>query len=134
MRNPPAFRCRSSAAATLRFGAVALALCVAAPALAQDLSGQDDEIAAPYAEQPAASVTSPKIGSDKTDKKTGERQARDAVEGIEPMARINNRIPSRIPNRIQNRIDRDFRGIGTATGASTAAQSAARRSNAQGRP
>ncbi|WP_029724396.1 hypothetical protein [Sphingomonas sp. UNC305MFCol5.2] len=133
MRNLPAFRCRSSVAATLRFGAVALALCVAAPALAQDLSGQDDEIAAPYAEQPAASVTSPKI-SDKNDKKTGERQARDAVEGIEPMARINNRIPNRIPNRIQNRIDRDFRGIGTATAASAAAQSAARRSNAQGRP
>ena len=39
---------------------------------------------------------------------TGQRQTREAVRGIEPMARINSRIPNRVRSRLRTRIDRDY--------------------------
>lgn len=38
----------------------------------------------------------------------GQRQTRDEVEGVAPLARISNRIRNRVQLRINNRIDRNY--------------------------
>jgi hypothetical protein len=95
-------------------------------------AGQDDESAAPYAAPPPAPLTAQK-SSDQADKTTGKRQSRDTVEGIEPMARISNRLPNRIQNRILSRIGRDYRGLSTSTGGSDTAEAASRRARSAGK-
>lgn len=44
----------------------------------------------------------------------GERKEREQVEGVEPMARINNRIRNRVEARIRNRIDRHYDPLANA--------------------
>lgn len=129
MRRSLALRHRRPAVAALRFGATVAALCMAFPAAAQDRPGQDEETAAPYVAEPPAPLNSQKSGNDQADKATGERQTREAVEGIEPMARISNRIPNRVQNRIRSRVDRDYRGLSTSTNTSDATQYTPRRTN-----
>lgn len=45
----------------------------------------------------------------------GVRQRQDAVIGIDPMARIDNRIRNRVQSRIRNRIDRNYDPRSNAT-------------------
>lgn len=45
----------------------------------------------------------------------GLRQTRDQVDGIDPLARINNRIQNRVQTRVRNRIDRNYDPVANAT-------------------
>lgn len=95
---------------------------IACPAAAQDLSGQDQEAAAPYATSSAPAVvrSTGMIGDQASTAATavgraGERRARADVTGVEPMARIESRVQNRVQNRIRNRIDRNYDPSDTTT-------------------
>lgn len=113
----------------LRLGAVAFALCTAAPALAQDLSGQDEELAAPYAPpNPSASPTATAAGRvGRTSAGVpGERRTRSETSVI-ATAKLSSRISNRVQNRIRNRIDRYYDPQANAASPFEAAEDRTRR-------
>jgi hypothetical protein len=61
--------------------------------------------------------SSPRTGqtADTAAGRVGERQRADQADGIEPMARINNRIANRVQSRVRNRIDRNYDPMANAS-------------------
>ena len=104
----------------MRIASLLLALCLSAPAMAQDRYSDDtQDQAAPVQQQPL-----PETRQDETARsaagQAGQRQTREEVAteaGIEPMGRINGRVQNRVQSRIRNRIDRYYDpGSGHRTG------------------
>lgn len=87
-----------------------LALCLTAPAGAQDryqddLQDQPAPVQQPLPETRQGGTARSAAGQ------AGQRQTREQIAqdaGIEPMARINGRIQNRVQSRIRNRIDRYY--------------------------
>lgn len=87
-----------------------LALCLTAPAMAQDRHQDDLQDQPAPVQQPLPETrqgeTVRSAAGQTGQRRTREQIARDA--GIEPMARINTRIQNRVQSRIRNRIDRYY--------------------------
>jgi hypothetical protein len=90
----------------------------ASPALAQDVG---DITADPNPHMLPASPRSTNVASsagqmaESATGQAGLRQTRDQVDGVNPMARIDNRIQNRVQARIRNRIDRNYDPRANAT-------------------
>lgn len=87
-----------------------LALCLTAPATAQDRY-QDDLQDQPAPVQQPVPETRQGETARSTVGQTGQRQNREQIAqdaGIEPMGRINSRVQNRVQSRIRNRIDRYY--------------------------
>lgn len=116
----------------MRTGAwlIAILMATTAPAPAQDARIEVDtdlEALPPPSPAPALRVAETAAG------RVGERRTRAQVEGVQPMARINNRIQNRVQARIRNRIDRNYDPIANATSPFAVAGEAIQRSSQQPR-
>lgn len=101
-----------------RIGVIAMLMisATAAPAWAQDVGGLTvdptlNQLPPPQSTQPPrAGQTAESVAG-----QAGVRQTRAQVEGVNPMARINNRIQNRVQARLRNRIDRNYDPRANAT-------------------
>lgn len=69
----------------------------------QELQGHDQEL-----KIPSAARTDHEAIARSARSSFGQSETRERVKGVEPLARINNRIPNRIHSRRGNRVDRDY--------------------------
>lgn len=102
----------------MRIASFLLALCLSAPALAQDRYQDDTQDQAAPLQQPPLPETRQGETARSAAGQAGQRQTREAVAaeaGIEPMGRINGRIQNRVQSRIRNRIDRYYDPQANAT-------------------
>lgn len=89
-------------------------LCAAVPATAQTLSSPDENELSEAVSQQQQPVRSsqPETRPGQTAKssagRAGQRQTREAAQGVKPMTRVSNRINNRVQSRIRNRIDRHY--------------------------
>lgn len=86
----------------------ALLLLIAAPATAQRTAPAAEPDYPPRPAPSAAPETKPGEVAKSTVGQAGQRQQREDVAGVRPMARIDSRIQNRVQSRIRNRIDRDY--------------------------
>ncbi len=87
-----------------------LALCLTAPAMAQDRYQDDLQDQPAPVQQPLPETRQGETARSAAGQ-AGQRQTREQIAqdaGIEPMARINGRIQNRVQSRIRNRIDRYY--------------------------
>ena len=87
-----------------------LALCLTAPAVAQDRY-QDDSQSQPAPMQQSLPETRQGETARSAAGQAGQRQSREQIAqdaSIKPTARINGRIQNRVQSRIRNRIDRYY--------------------------
>lgn len=91
----------------------------AGPASAQNVGGLSPDPAFEQPVQPQSQPTAmaPREGqtAEGLSGQTGVRQTRNAVDGVNPMARVNNRIQNRVQARLRNRIDRNYDPRANAT-------------------
>ena len=125
---------RLAAPLWLRPGIAAVALCVAAPALAQHRPARDNDAELPIA-TPAPAPQSTARGdeidrgrvADSSVGRAGKRKSRNDVQGAAATTRINNRISNRVQTRVSNRIDAYYDPLGDAARPFEAAEERARR-------
>ena len=101
---------RNAMSGSMRGVSFLLALCLTAPATAQDRY-QDDLQDQPAPVQQPVPETRQGETARSTVGQTGQRQNREQIAqdaGIEPMGRINSRVQNRVQSRIRNRIDRYY--------------------------
>lgn len=114
--------------AAMRTAPFLLALCLSAPALAQDRYQDDAQDQVAPVQQPLPETRQGETARSAAGQ-TGQRQTREelaAEVGIEPMGRINGRIQNRVQSRIRNRIDRYYDPQANATSPFTVAGDQAR--------
>lgn len=101
----------------------------AAPAWAQDVGGLMVDPALNQLPPPQSTAPSTREGqiAESAAGQAGVRQTRAQVEGVNPLARINNRIQNRIQARLRNRIDRNYDPRANATSPFEAADQATER-------
>lgn len=82
----------------------------AAPVWAQDVGGLTVDPTLNQLPPPQSTTSPPRAGqiAESAAGQAGVRQTRAQVEGVNPMARINNRIQNRVQARLRNRIDRNY--------------------------
>ena len=102
---------------------------IAAPALAQDVGGLTVDPTLNQLPPPQSNTPPPQAGqiAESAAGQAGVRQTRAQVEGVNPMARINNRIQNRVQARLRNRIDRNYDPRANATSPFEAADQATER-------
>ncbi len=101
---------RNAMGGSMRGVSFLLALCLTAPAMAQDRY-QDDLQDEPAPVQQVLPETRQGETARSAAGQTGQRQTRELLSqdaGVEPMARIDSRVQNRVQSRIRNRIDRYY--------------------------
>lgn len=104
-------RCSASLIATL------VVCASASPAWGQsadDTSADPALIDAPVAQSSIPTAPEGQVAESAAGQ-AGLRQTRDQIDGIDPLARINNRIQNRVQARVRNRIDRNYDPQANAT-------------------
>ena len=96
---------------------IATLLTISTPAFAQDAGRLSVDPALEQLPPPQPTMPVPRAGqtADGLSGQAGVRQSRDQVEGVNPMARIGNRIQNRVQARLRNRIDRNYDPRANAT-------------------
>lgn len=101
---------RNAMSGGMRGVSLLLALCLAAPAMAQDRYQDDTQDQSAPVQQPLPETRQGETARSAAGQ-AGQRQTRELLAqdaGIEPMARINGRVQNRVQSRIRNRIDRYY--------------------------
>lgn len=102
-----------------RIGVIAMLMVstTAAPAWAQDVGGLTVDPTLNQLPPPQSITPPPRAGqiAESAAGQAGVRQTRAQVEGVNPMARVNNRIQNRVQARLRNRIDRNYDPRANAT-------------------
>ncbi len=114
-----------------RIGLIAMLMMSAtvAPAWAQDVGGLTVDPTLDQLPPPQFTTPPPRAGqiAESAAGQAGERQTRARVEGVNPLARINNRIQNRVQARLRSRIDRNYDPRANATSPFEAADQATER-------
>lgn len=117
----------------LNAGLIAVLSLMAMPTSTQDSRG-DTETDFQAPPPPPARLT-PREGqtADTAAGRAGERRTRDQVDGVRPLARIDNRVQNRVQSRLRNRIDRNYDARANATSPFAVAVEATQRAGRRGR-
>lgn len=114
-----------------RIGVIAMLMmsATAAPVWAQDVGGLTVDPTLDQLPPPQSNTPPPRADqiAESAAGQAGVRQTRAQVEGVNPMARINNRIQNRVQARLRNRIDRNYDPRANATSPFEAADQATER-------
>lgn len=111
--------------------AILLTSAAASPVWAQDRGGLVIDPTLDQLPPPPSVGPTLRVGqiSDSSSGQAGVRQTRDQIDGLDPMARINNRIQNRVQSRVRNRIDRNYDSRANSTSPFEVADQATRTPN-----